>query len=67
VARQLRELGFDAAALKGGYNAWRDRYPIESKQPIMTPHMATDSSDGSTELTAGEPQPVAPTGDNDDV
>jgi hypothetical protein len=69
VARQLRELGFDAAALKGGYNAWRAKYPIESKQPIATPHMATDSSDGSPELITGElePQAVAPTGDNNGV
>ena len=69
MARQLRELGFDAAALKGGYNAWREKYPIEAKQRTATPHMATDSGDGSTELITGkpEPQPVAPTDDNDDV
>jgi rhodanese-related sulfurtransferase len=29
VARQLRSLGFDAAALLGGYNAWRSSYPVE--------------------------------------
>lgn len=31
VARQLQELGFDAAALTGGYEAWRESYPIEPK------------------------------------
>jgi rhodanese-related sulfurtransferase len=31
VARQLRALGFEAAALKGGYAAWRAAYPVEPK------------------------------------
>jgi rhodanese-related sulfurtransferase len=31
VARQLIELGFDAVALEGGYNAWRQRFPVEAK------------------------------------
>jgi sodium/hydrogen antiporter len=39
VARQLSELGFQAAVLKGGYPAWRDAgYPTEPKpavQPIL--------------------------------
>jgi hypothetical protein len=29
VARQLRALGFDAAALSGGLNAWRAAQPVE--------------------------------------
>lgn len=29
MARELRALGFDAAALKGGLDAWRARYPVE--------------------------------------
>jgi len=29
VARQLRALGFDAAALLGGFNAWRANHPVE--------------------------------------
>jgi rhodanese-related sulfurtransferase len=35
VARQLSDLGFTAAVLKGGYDAWRENYPIESK-PVNT-------------------------------
>jgi rhodanese-related sulfurtransferase len=31
VARQLRQLGFDAVALAGGYNAWRATHPVEPK------------------------------------
>ena len=31
MARQLIALGFDAAALEGGYNAWRAAYPAEPK------------------------------------
>jgi rhodanese-related sulfurtransferase len=31
VARQLRQAGIDAAALKGGYNAWRATHPVEPK------------------------------------
>jgi hypothetical protein len=31
VARQLIELGFDAVALEGGYNTWRERFPVEAK------------------------------------
>jgi len=31
VARHLRGLGFDAAALAGGYEAWRRAYPVEPK------------------------------------
>jgi rhodanese-related sulfurtransferase len=38
VARQLLALGFDAAALKGGYQAWRAAYPVESKgSPMHAP------------------------------
>jgi hypothetical protein len=39
VARELRALGFDAAALQGGYNAWRETYPVEPKRESrMTLH-----------------------------
>jgi rhodanese-related sulfurtransferase len=31
VARQLIALGFDAAALQGGYAAWRAAQPVEPK------------------------------------
>jgi rhodanese-related sulfurtransferase len=29
VAQQLRDLGFDAAALEGGFDAWRTAHPVE--------------------------------------
>jgi rhodanese-related sulfurtransferase len=29
VVHQLRSLGFDAAALTGGFTAWRAAYPTE--------------------------------------
>jgi hypothetical protein len=29
VARQLQSLGFEAAALLGGFTAWRAAYPVE--------------------------------------
>jgi rhodanese-related sulfurtransferase len=31
VARELREHGFNAAALEGGYNAWKAEFPVEPK------------------------------------
>jgi rhodanese-related sulfurtransferase len=31
VARKLRELGFDARALDGGYAAWKRAYAVEHK------------------------------------
>jgi rhodanese-related sulfurtransferase len=31
VARYLRQHGFAAAALAGGYRAWRAKHPVESK------------------------------------
>jgi rhodanese-related sulfurtransferase len=31
VARHLRQRGFDAVALAGGYNAWRATHPVEPK------------------------------------
>jgi rhodanese-related sulfurtransferase len=34
AARLLQSLGFDAAALKGGYNAWRAAYPVEPKAEV---------------------------------
>jgi rhodanese-related sulfurtransferase len=30
VARQLRVLGFDAAALEGGFAAWRASHPVKT-------------------------------------
>ncbi len=43
VSRQLESLGFDARALQGGYEAWRDQgYPLEPKtSPTAT--IALDS------------------------
>jgi rhodanese-related sulfurtransferase len=29
VARRLRSMGFDAAALQGGFAAWRAAHPVE--------------------------------------
>jgi NhaP-type Na+/H+ or K+/H+ antiporter len=34
VARQLIALGFDAAALEGGYSAWRATQPVEPKRTL---------------------------------
>jgi hypothetical protein len=31
VAQHLQELGFDARALLGGYDAWKAQYPVEAK------------------------------------
>jgi rhodanese-related sulfurtransferase len=31
VAQQLQDLGFEARALLGGYDAWKAEYPIEEK------------------------------------
>jgi rhodanese-related sulfurtransferase len=31
VAQHLQEMGFDARALLGGYNAWKAEYPIDAK------------------------------------
>jgi hypothetical protein len=33
VARQLQSLGFEAAALKGGWEAWRAAQPVEPVRP----------------------------------
>jgi hypothetical protein len=35
VAQQLQEMGFDARALLGGYNAWVAEYPVEDKAAVM--------------------------------
>jgi hypothetical protein len=32
VARQLQTLGFNAAALAGGYAAWQATHPVEPKE-----------------------------------
>jgi rhodanese-related sulfurtransferase len=32
VARQLQSLGFTAAALEGGFNAWQKDFPVEPKK-----------------------------------
>ncbi|HEX2032768.1 MAG TPA: hypothetical protein VHS99_01165 [Chloroflexota bacterium] len=29
MAQQLRDLGFEAAALQGGFDAWRASQPVE--------------------------------------
>jgi rhodanese-related sulfurtransferase len=29
VARRLNRLGFKAAALEGGFDTWKERYPVE--------------------------------------
>jgi rhodanese-related sulfurtransferase len=29
------EMGFEAAALEGGYRAWREKYPVEEKEETM--------------------------------
>jgi rhodanese-related sulfurtransferase len=34
VAQQLRSLGFDAAALEGGFAAWRQQYPVERAEAV---------------------------------
>jgi hypothetical protein len=36
VAQQLQSLGFDAAALLGGYEAWRATYPVEAKRAVSS-------------------------------
>lgn len=36
VSRTLIEMGFDARALRGGWLAWRDDYPIESKNNMIS-------------------------------
>jgi hypothetical protein len=35
VAQQLQEMGFDARALLGGYNAWAAEYPVEDKVAVL--------------------------------
>jgi NhaP-type Na+/H+ or K+/H+ antiporter len=37
VSRHLNELGFQAAALEGGFNAWKAQYPVEPKGTILSP------------------------------
>jgi rhodanese-related sulfurtransferase len=34
VAQQLQDLGFEARALLGGYDAWKAHYPVEDKTPV---------------------------------
>jgi rhodanese-related sulfurtransferase len=34
VAQQLQDLGFEARALLGGYDAWKAQYPVEDKVPV---------------------------------
>jgi rhodanese-related sulfurtransferase len=33
VARRLNRLGFKAAALEGGFDAWKGRYEVEPAEP----------------------------------
>jgi hypothetical protein len=54
VARQLLALGFDAAALAGGYQAWRAAYPVEPKGRSSQAREEAHSGDG------GSPYTVAP-------
>jgi hypothetical protein len=35
VAQQLIEMGYQAAALKGGLHAWQARYPTEPKSALQ--------------------------------
>ena len=46
MARQLLALGFDAAALTGGYHAWRAAYPVEPKGSPMHGREEARSGDG---------------------
>jgi len=68
VARQLLGLGFDAAALKGGYAAWRAAYPVEPKGSIRAaPHPAVvrDGAAGPSLMNRPEEERVAPHGDGE--
>jgi rhodanese-related sulfurtransferase len=42
VAWQLQSLGFEAAALQGGFTGWASRYPVE---PIAIP--ASEATSGA--------------------
>jgi hypothetical protein len=44
VARQLQQIGFAAAALQGGLDAWRDRYPVEPITGQVTGGRAKDGT-----------------------
>jgi hypothetical protein len=33
VARRLRGLGFKAAALEGGFGAWKEKYEVKPAEP----------------------------------
>jgi hypothetical protein len=48
VARQLLALGFDAAALAGGYQAWRAAYPVEPKGRFRQAREEAHSGDGGS-------------------
>jgi hypothetical protein len=63
VARQLQALGFDAAALKGGYAAWRAAYPVEPKGSIRAvPDLSVvrEGAAGPSLMTRPEEGRVAP-------
>jgi hypothetical protein len=66
VARQLRELGFDAAALQGGYQAWRTIYPVEPKGKVAVADVITQSGGGSAAPPSIVPEqlPVSSTSDD---
>jgi len=36
VARRLNKLGFEAAALEGGFDAWKEEYPVETEPEKTT-------------------------------
>jgi hypothetical protein len=59
VARQLRMHGFDAAALLGGYNAWRAVYPVEPKGSGAV--VAQRARDGAGSGVPRPPQNRTPT------
>jgi rhodanese-related sulfurtransferase len=37
VSRHLQELGFEASALAGGYNAWKAKFPVDPKGLVAIP------------------------------
>jgi hypothetical protein len=45
VARQLRSLGFQAAALKGGWEAWRAEQPVEPVRAAGRPQPGAAAED----------------------
>ena len=44
MAQQLRELGFNAVSLEGGFAAWRDKFPVEH---LVTSNEAFDDEEAA--------------------